>query len=166
MNVFENRFENYGVFYPLQTFSKFRDIDFSTVPICIEANNKKLEKILVNLAKYISNSVHLVDSEKRKMLHLSAVFACNFVNHMYSVATEILNQSDIPFDLLKPLIVETMQKAIDFDPQNAQTGPAVRNDQNIMLKHIELLKDNPEFEKIYRFVSESIYKLNQKTDTN
>ncbi len=166
MNVFENRFENYGVFYPLQTFSKSRDIDFSTVPVCIEANDEKLEKILVDLAKCISNSVHLIDTEKRKMLHLAAVFACNFANHMYSVATEILNQSDIPFDLLKPLIVETAQKATDSDPQNAQTGPAVRNDQNVILKHIELLKDKPEFEKIYRFVSESIYKLNQKTDTN
>ena len=85
---------------------------------------------------------------------------------MYSVATEILNQSDIPFDLLKPLIVETAQKATDSDPQNAQTGPAKRNDKNVIQKHLELLKDNPEFEKIYRFVSESIYKLNQKTDTN
>ncbi|MCK5029746.1 MAG: DUF2520 domain-containing protein [Bacteroidales bacterium] len=166
MNVFENRFENYGVFYPVQTFSKSREVDFSNIPICIEANNKELENKLVDLAKCLSNSVHLIDSEKRKMLHLAAVFACNFANHMYSVATEILNKSGISFDLLKPLITETAQKAIDSDPIKAQTGPAVRNDQNVIQKHLELIKDNPEFEKIYRFVSESIYKLNQKTDNN
>lgn len=164
INVFENRFENYGILYPLQTFSKSRKIDFTDIPICIEANSKLLEAKLLKLAKCISSSVHVIDSEKRKMLHLAAVFACNFANHMYSVATEILNQSDISFDLLKPLIAETAQKAIDSDPIKAQTGPSVRNDQNVIQKHIEMLKNNPEFEKIYRFVSDSIFKLNQKTD--
>ena len=164
MDVFKDRFENYGVLYPVQTFSKFRDIDFTNIPICIESNNKILENKLIELAERLSDSVFLINSEKRKMLHLAAVFACNFANHMYSVATEILNQSDISFDLLKPLIAETAQKAIDCDPQNAQTGPAVRNDQNVIQKHLELLKDNPEFEKIYRFVSDSIYKLNQKKE--
>ena len=159
MDVFKDRFKNYGVLYPLQTFSKFRDIDFTNIPICIEANNKILESKLIGLSKCLSDSVYVINSEKRKMLHLAAVFACNFTNHMYSAATEILKQSDIPFDLLKPLIAETAQKAIDCDPQNAQTGPAVRDDQNVIHKHLELLKDNPEFEKIYKFVSDSIYKL-------
>ena len=159
LDVFKNRFKNYGVLYPLQTFSKFREIDFANIPICIEANNKILESKLIDLSKCLSDSVYVINSEKRKMLHLAAVFACNFANHMYSAATEILKQSDISFDLLKPLIAETAQKAIDCDPQNAQTGPAIRNDQNVIHKHLELLKDNPEFEKIYKFVSDSIYKL-------
>lgn len=162
MDVFKGRFENYGVFYPLQTFSRSRNIDFSNIPICIESNNQILEEKLSKLAKKLSRSVYAIDSEKRKMLHLAAVFACNFSNHMFSIATEILIQSDIPFDLLKPLIAETAQKAIDSDPGKAQTGPAVRNDQNVIQNHLEMLKDNPDFEKIYRFVSESIYKMNQK----
>ena len=164
MDVFKDKFENCGVFYPLQTFSKDRELDFSNIPICIESNNEILESKLLNLAKCLSNSVHVIDSEKRKKLHLAAVFACNFANHMYSMATEILSQPDIPFDLLKPLIAETAQKAIDSDPLKAQTGPAVRNDQNVIKKHLKMLKDNPEFEKIYRFVSDSIFKLNQKLE--
>lgn len=164
MNVFEKQFETYGVFYPLQTFSKSRNIDFSNIPICIEASNKQLEIKLSNLASSLSNSVSLINSEKRKMLHLSAVFACNFANHMYSAASEILDQSGVSFDLLKPLIKETAQKAIESDPVKAQTGPAVRNDKSVIQKHLEMLKDNPEFENIYRFVSDSIFILNHKKE--
>jgi len=160
IDIFKDRFENYGVFYPLQTFSKNREIDFSEVPICVEASNKVLENKLLELAK--SKSVSVVDTEKRKKLHLAAVFACNFANHMYSVATNILKDTDLSFELLKPLIYETAQKAIDKDPMSAQTGPAVRNDQNVIHEHLEMLKDYSEFEKIYKFVSESIYKLNKK----
>ena len=162
MNIFKNRFENFGVFYPVQTFSKTRNLDFSKIPICIEANSITLENELLELAKILSSSACVIDSEKRKFLHLSAVFASNFSNHMYDIAAEILSQKDISFDLLKPLIDETAQKAIDTGARNAQTGPAVRNDQKIIQNHIEMLKNQPEFEKIYRFVSESIFKLSQK----
>jgi predicted short-subunit dehydrogenase-like oxidoreductase (DUF2520 family) len=162
IDVFKEKFENCGVFYPLQTFSKNREVDFSVVPICLEASNKILENKLLDLAKRLSKNVSIVDSEKRKKLHLAAVFACNFTNHMYSVATEILKDTDLSFEFLKPLINETAQKAIDSDPSLAQTGPAVRNDQNVIQEHLEILKDYPEFEKIYSFVSESIYKLNKK----
>jgi predicted short-subunit dehydrogenase-like oxidoreductase (DUF2520 family) len=162
IDIFENQFENYGVFYPVQTFSKSRNMDFSNIPICIEASNKQLETKLLDLAKCLTDSVSLINSDKRKMLHLSAVFACNFANHMYSAATEILDQSGVSFNLLKPLIKETAQKAIEIDPVKAQTGPAVRNDKNVIHKHLEILKDNPEFEKIYRSVSDSIFILNQK----
>lgn len=164
LDVFENQFKNYGVFYPLQTFSKSRNIDFSNIPICIEANNKQLEIKLLNLANNLSSSVYLINSEKRKILHLAAVFACNFANHMFSAATVILDQSGVSFDLLKPLIIETAQKAIDSNPIKAQTGPAVRNDQNVIHKHLEMLKDNSEFEKIYSFVCDSIFILNQKKE--
>lgn len=161
MDVFKSRFENYGVFYPLQTFSKSRKMDFSDIPICIESNTPTLQEKLIGLAKCLSKSVHVLDSEQRKKMHLAAVFACNFSNHMFSIAAEILKQSDISFDLLKPLINETTQKAMDNEPEKAQTGPAVRNDQDVIQKHLEMLKDNPYFEKIYRFVSESIYNMNK-----
>ncbi|MDA3952471.1 MAG: DUF2520 domain-containing protein [Bacteroidales bacterium] len=164
IDVFKGRFKNYGVFYPLQTFSISRNIDFSNIPICIESSNKVLENKLSNLANSLSNSVHLINSKERKWLHLSAVFASNFANHMYSQASEILSQSGVSFDLLKPLITETAQKAIDNDPIKAQTGPAIRNDQNVINKHLEMLKNNPEFEKIYRILSDSIFTLNQKKE--
>ena len=162
MNIFQNLYKNYGVLYPLQTFSKSRVVNFSEITICIEANNKLVEDKLFELAKCLSKNVFIVNSEKRKMLHLAAVFACNFTNHMYAIANEILKNADLSFESLKPLIVETAKKAISSDPEIAQTGPAVRNDQNIIHKHLDVLKDNPEFEKIYRNVSDSIYKLNQK----
>jgi len=162
IDIFQGLYKEYGVLYPLQTFSKSRDLDFSKIPICIEANNKKLENKLLELAHCLSKNVKLVSSEKRKKLHLSAVFACNFVNHMYVAATELLADEDVSFETLKPLIKETALKAVESDPYKAQTGPAVRNDQNIIQKHIEMLKEYPEFQKIYSFVSDSIYKLNQK----
>lgn len=166
MSVFEERFKNYGVFYPLQTFSKLRELDFSNIPICIEANSEVLKNKLQEVAKHLSSSVHVIDSEKRKVLHLAAVFACNFANHMYSAATEILNHEGISFELLKPLIVETAQKAVDSGPIKAQTGPAVRNDQNVIQKHLKMLEEKPEFVEIYKLVSESIFRLNQKKVNN
>mgnify|MGYP001458403210 CR=1 FL=1 len=161
IDIFKNRFENYGVFYPLQTFTKNRELDFSDIPLCIEANSKILENKLFTLAKSLTKTVVYVDSENRKKLHLAAVFACNFSNHMYAIAAEIIKNSDLPFELLIPLINETAKKAIDCNPVNAQTGPAVRNDKNVIQNHMEMLKEFPEFEKIYRFVSDSINKLNQ-----
>ncbi|MFC2152627.1 Rossmann-like and DUF2520 domain-containing protein [Bacteroidota bacterium] len=164
MNIFKDQFENYGVFYPLQTFSKSRDVKFEDIPICIEANDKLLENKLFNLASNLSKRVYLIDSDKRKMLHLAAVFACNFTNHMYSIADNMLSKAGISFDLLKPLITETAEKAIDNGPIKAQTGPAVRNDQKVILGHLEILKENSEFEKIYKLLSESILNLNQLKD--
>ncbi len=159
IDIFKKKFQNYGVFYPLQTFSKSREISFENIPICIEANNELLENKLLSLASNLSKRVYKIDSEKRKSLHLAAVFACNFSNHMFSIAQEIIKHSGISFDLLKPLIKETAQKAIDQEPLNAQTGPAIRNDENVILKHLEMLKDSPDFKKIYRFVSDSIFNL-------
>lgn len=166
LDIFEDSFSKYGVFYPLQTFTKQRAIDFSVIPICVEASSLEVENKLLQLARCLSKSVHKVSSEERKILHLSAVFACNFANHMYSLATNILEGSNFSFDMLKPLIEETAKKAIDCDPIHAQTGPAVRNDQNVIKKHLDLLKDNNEYDKIYRFVSESIYNLKKKKSNN
>lgn len=164
MNLFQDIYATYGVLYPLQTFSIGEDIDFSDIPIFIEANNQKLENDLLVLAQSISNFVKVMNSEKRTFLHLAAVFACNFSNHMYSVASDIIEQAGVSFDVLKPLIKETTRKAIAGNPLEAQTGPALRNDQYVIQKHIEMLKDNEDYEKIYRFVNDSIFKLKQKKE--
>ena len=161
-DVFGNYARDYGVFYPLQTFSKQRKVDFSNIPICIEANDEKLWDELFDLGAKISNSVHLITSEQRKQLHLAAVFTCNFVNHMYSIGQKLLEEKDVNFELLQPLIQETAQKVLELDPISAQTGPAVRFDEEIMNSHEKALKDSPDFQKLYRFVSESIYKMHNE----
>ncbi|MDK2978427.1 MAG: hypothetical protein PWP52_1141 [Bacteroidales bacterium] len=162
MSVFESYFKNFGVFYPLQTFTKSRNLAFSEIPLCIEANNNNAENKLLNLAESLSKKVALVNSEKRKILHLAAVFACNFTNHMYSIGYELLSEQNIDFNLLHPLINETAKKATEMSPIDAQTGPAMRQDNKTIDMHLKMLKDYPEFEKIYRFVSDSIFTLNNK----
>ena len=162
VGVFENYAENYGVFYPLQTFSKNRKVDFQEIPICIESNNIQLQEDLIVLAKRISGTVHLITSEQRKQLHLAAVFTCNFANHMYSIGQELLAEKEVDFELLKPLIAETAHKVLQLDPVLAQTGPAIRFDEEIMSSHEKALKNTPDFQKMYRFVSESIYKMHSE----
>jgi predicted short-subunit dehydrogenase-like oxidoreductase (DUF2520 family) len=159
--VFDNYAESYGVFYPLQTFSKERKVDFSDIPICIESNNMEFQENLIALAKQISKSVHVINSDQRKQLHLAAVFTCNFTNHMYCIGQKLLQEKDVDFELLKPLIAETAQKVLQLDPMLAQTGPAVRFDEEIMSSHEKALKNTPVFQKLYRFVSESIYKMHK-----
>ena len=159
--VFENYAEIYGVFYPLQTFSKQRKVDFSDIPICIESNNMEFHEDLIALAQRISKSVHVINSDQRKQLHLAAVFTCNFTNHMYCIGQKLLDEKDVDFELLKPLIAETAQKVLQLDPLSAQTGPAVRFDEEIMSSHEKALKNTPDFQKLYRFVSESIYKMHK-----
>ncbi len=147
---------NRGVFYPLQTFSKNREIDFSEVPIFIEANSSENLSLLEKLAKKISTKVEHADSEKRKALHLAAVFACNFSNQMYAIAEKLLVENDLKFDYLEALINETAKKAIEKGPRKAQTGPALRNDKIIIDKHLQMLSEHDEIQKIYTFVSKSI----------
>jgi predicted short-subunit dehydrogenase-like oxidoreductase (DUF2520 family) len=161
LSIFPENIKNAGVFYPFQTFSKDREIDFSQVPLCIEANNPDFEEFLIHLAKQLSTNVQLIDSEKRKYLHLSGVFACNFVNHLYVIAGNILNQQNIDSKIILPLIKETAAKVEKLTPLQAQTGPAVRNDTESLKKHIDLLTSTPEYQEIYKWFSEQIYK-NQK----
>ncbi len=149
--------ENIGVFYPLQTFSKTREVDFSEIPIFIESNSIQNEKLLLQIANEISGSVAVINSEKRKMLHISAVFACNFVNHLFTIAAEILKSKDIPFDVLKPLIIETAGKVQEMDPEKAQTGPAVRFDENIINSHLNELKEFDDYQQLYKLISKSIF---------
>ncbi|RXQ96156.1 DUF2520 domain-containing protein [Ancylomarina salipaludis] len=161
LSVFDDFTTSYGVFYPLQTFSKARQLDFSNIPICIEANGSDLESELIEMGNRISNSVQLLSSHQRKQLHLAAVFTCNFTNHMYHIGEELLREEGMDFDLLKPLILETALKVQEMPAKAAQTGPAVRFDEDVIKAHEESLKMQPDFQKLYRFVSESIYHLHK-----
>ncbi|CAM4245833.1 Rossmann-like and DUF2520 domain-containing protein [Flavobacterium terrigena] len=144
-----------GVFYPLQTFTKNKAVDFKEIPICLETENAEDYAILEKLAKSISNSVNKIDGKQRKALHVSAVFVCNFTNHLYQIGNEICKENNIPFHILQPLIEETAQKIKSLSPQEAQTGPAVRNDSKTIEKHIDFLTDENQKE-IYKILTKSI----------
>lgn len=146
-----------GVFYPLQTFTKGKVLEFSTIPICLEALNEEDYQLLEKLATSISSSVQRVSSEQRKTLHLAAVFANNFSNHMFHIAKEICERDGLDFQLLTPLITETVDKIRLLNPKVAQTGPARRNDIETMQRHLDGL-DSAIDKKIYQIVSESIRK--------
>lgn len=153
IDVFSD-FSRAGVFYPLQTFSKTREIDFKNVPICIEAKNEADLEILGKMAGEISGNIFPVSSKQRRSLHVAAVFVSNFVNYLYTQGEEICKEHDLPFDILQPLILETAEKVTDLSPKQAQTGPAKRNDQSVINAHLELL--NPEQQQIYRVMTRSI----------
>lgn len=157
MELFKGYTKDYGVLYPLQTFSKTKELDFSTIPCFIEANTKENEAILYEIACRLSDNVQVLSSEKRKHLHLAAVFACNFTNHMYTLAGKILEEQGLSGDVLLPLIDETSAKIHTISPAKAQTGPAIRYDQNIIRKHMELLTQ-PEVKDIYQIISKNIHK--------
>ena len=147
-----------SVFYPLQTFSKSKNLDYSKIPFFIDAENENDEEILKNLASKISKNVMLANDEKRKYIHLTAVFACNFVNHLYARAKEISDSQGITFDYFLPLIDETTQKIHELEPKLAQTGPAIRNDEKVLKLHESLLTDEEKL-KIYKTLNESILKM-------
>jgi len=149
-----------GVFYPFQTFSKEKEIiDFKSIPIMIEAENEQDLNLLNRLGQLLSDNVQTADSQQRKALHISGVFAANFVNHLYEQARQILKEHQLSFDLLKPLILEVAQKVQEIPPQQAQTGPAIRGDQKTIDSHLKFLK-NPVQKKIYKLLTESIQKKN------
>jgi len=143
-----------GVFYLLQSFSKEREVDFSKIPICIEANHNKDLVLLSNLAESISKSVYFIDSNQRKSLHLAAVFVNNFVNHLYAIGSDICKKNIIPLAILQPLILETAKKITALHPLDAQTGPAKRNDTETIEKHIAMLANNQQ--EIYKLLTKSI----------
>jgi len=144
-----------GVFYPLQTFSKSKEVNFKTIPICIETKNEKDFQILEKVAKSISNTVYKINSEQRKALHIAAVFVCNFVNHLYQIGNDICIENDLPFDILKPLIQETANKILTLSPNQAQTGPAKRKDIQTINAHLNFLSDDNQKE-IYKMLTKSI----------
>jgi len=152
-----------GVFYPLQTFTKGRELSFKNIPICIEAEDQKNLKLLQTLAKAISDEVHEISSEERKKLHLAAVWSNNFSNHLFHQASLFLEANNLNFDLLKPLLLETVQKLEFLSPQEAQTGPAKRGDNKTISSHLELLPEGIQ-RHLYSLLTESI-KQTFKTDT-
>lgn len=145
---------NKGVFYPLQTFSKNRNVNFGSVPICIETEKQSDLKTIKTIAKSLSNSIYEINSEQRTKLHLAAVIVNNFVNHLYYLAQELCNENKLPFNALLPLINETTEKLNTLDPYHAQTGPAKRADIQTIKKHTLQLKGNQK--KIYKLLSKSI----------
>ncbi len=163
MSLFEGRAQHFGVFYPMQSFSKERLVDFQEIPVFLEANDDKGLQQLKMLAGSISQAVYTLSSDERQYLHLSAVFACNFVNHCYALAAELLAEHGLPFSVMLPLIDETARKVHQLSPREAQTGPAVRYDENVMEKQIRLLAHHPELQEIYEKMSQSIHKLSTKS---
>jgi predicted short-subunit dehydrogenase-like oxidoreductase (DUF2520 family) len=152
------KFHQHGIIYPLQTFSKNRKVDFRNIPVCIEGSDVSTLLSLSNIAETISDCVYHLDSKQREEVHLAAVFANNFTNHLYALSEEILQKNKLPFDLLRPLILETAEKVQSLSPLEAQTGPALRKDQSVMKKHLALLKKHPQLKKIYSEISAGISK--------
>jgi predicted short-subunit dehydrogenase-like oxidoreductase (DUF2520 family) len=162
IRVLLNHTHQAGVFYPLQTFSKTREVDFNTVPVCIEGADEQITKQLNELAYTITQNVYRINSAERKTLHLAAVFANNFPNYLYSIAQQLLAEKELPFDLLRPLILETAQKVQNNLPASVQTGPAVRNDEKTMASHLQMLQENPRLEQLYKLLSQGIIKMDNQ----
>jgi len=161
MEVLNECSEEYGVLYPLQTFSKAINLDFKQVPFCIEASTVQSHEKIKKLASMLSDKVYPIDSYHRRLLHLSAVFACNFTNHCYAIAEDIAKRNNMDFGILKPLMEETLRKAIMSGPYNVQTGPAIRNNKDILKMHKGMLEGLGDYQKLYNFMSESIQQLHQ-----
>lgn len=160
--VFKGLVKNYGIFYPLQTFSKDRPADFSTIPFCIDGNRKNVRTKLTQLAKTLSPTVSLITDEQRAVLHVAAVFVNNFTNALFTAGKEILDPHSIPFQLLTPLILETAKKVQENSPRTMQTGPALRGDQKTIQRHQDLLNSSPELQALYHKLSELIIQQHQK----
>ena len=152
--------KNYGVFYLPQSFSKSRRPDFSSIPICLEYSNAKSHEILKTSAELLSSHIHFMNSAQRKHLHLAAVYMNNFVNHCYLKSQQILEEAGIEPSVLHPLMRETLSKAIELQPKNAQTGPAKRDDQSTIATHLDLLPE--EERELYKSITLSILKEYRK----
>lgn len=159
MDVFPRHLKMTGVLYPLQTFTSERNIDFRDLPLFLEASDKKSASILKDLGDLLNGRIYFIDSDRRRLLHIAAVFVCNFVNHMFTSGKQIAEKADLPFEVLKPLINETVLKALENGPENSQTGPAYRSDKITLKKHIDLLSFSPELKVIYQDVTTSIMKF-------
>ncbi len=156
LDVISNISNNYGVFYPLQTFTKESLIDFKQIPVCIEANSGFNQDKLIKYALQISDDVKIISSEQRHYIHLAAVFANNFSNRMFAIAEEILNKHQIDFKILMPLIEETLRKIKLNSPGKILTGPAARNDTGTIKKHLELLSGQEDIKELYNVISKNI----------
>lgn len=158
IDILSKRFAHCGVIYPVQTFTKGITVDFSKVPLLTEWSDDLAHNTITALAKMLSNDVRTATSLQRRYLHLGAVMACNFTNHLLSLAYNILNKREIDFALLKPLVEATVAKAMTHNPAECQTGPAARNDTDTIAKHLCMLADNPDMQTIYKLLSRNIHK--------
>jgi predicted short-subunit dehydrogenase-like oxidoreductase (DUF2520 family) len=156
LDIFPDNITNRSVFYPLQTFTSGREVDFRELPVLIQSSDAKSYSILAGIAESLGCKVYEVDAEQRRMIHLAAVFANNFSNFMLTSSKEIISETGFSFELMKPLIRETFSKALAMGPENSQTGPAVRNDINTIEKHMELLSFSTELKKLYIELTEAI----------
>ena len=159
LSVFAGHTQHGGVLYPMQTFSKERLVDFSCVPIFIEGADEVALHVARQLAESVSREVRILSSADRKHLHLAAVFACNFANHCFALSAKILEQHGLPFEVMLPLIDETALKVHSMHPLAAQTGPAIRFDQNVIEAQKALLSDDASVQEIYDMMSKSIHRL-------
>lgn len=166
MNVLSPYSGSIGVFYPLQTFSRDTPLNYSEIPLFIESDDPESVEILRRLAGMFTTHIYEADSERRRHLHLASVMACNFVNHLWALSDQYLNNHDMEFSMLVPLIKETMRKAMVAGPTDVQTGPAVRRDETTMSAHLEMLHDNPDIQQMYRLLSESIIKFDKHKHSN
>jgi len=147
--------EHTGVFYPLQTFTKSKRVSFEDIPILIEAEDNYTTKALNKLGKSISKRVLSVSSKDRMAIHVAAVFACNFTNHFFEISSKILKNQGFNFELIRPLIAETINKSLDIDPEKSQTGPASRGDLETLDKHMKFLEGS-EYQEVYRIITDKI----------
>ena len=156
IDILQNKFNECGVFYPVQTITSSRKLNFKEIPICIEANTNEAQIKIKSLAQSISNNVHHVNSQQRVYLHLAAVFANNFSNSLYTGAAALLQEQNLSIRLLHPLMIETALKAIELNPLTAQTGPAVRDDKHTIEKHLSLLESHPGLKTVYQLMTDLI----------
>lgn len=167
LSVFPEEYGKCGVLYPLQTFSKKRVLkSFREIPLFVEAADDETLKVLLRFSGLISDRVYALDSAHRRYLHLAAVFACNFSNCCYAMAAQCVEAgAGVPFDVLLPLITETAAKVHELSPRDAQTGPAIRMDRNILDAHLALLKDKPHWAELYTLLSEQIHRMCHAEET-
>ena len=159
MNIFSGMATHYGVLYPMQTFSKERLVDFNGISLFLETTDDVSMERLKMLAETLTPHIYELDSAGRKHLHLAAVFACNFVNHCYALSAEVLAAKGLPFSVMLPLVDETAQKVHELAPREAQTGPAVRGDQNVVQMQASMLEGKPEVKAIYEALSNDIQRI-------
>lgn len=163
-DALHNSSAHYGIFYPLQTMTKLSKVNFKNVPLLIEGSDETTAKKLEDLAKTISQNVHRVDEQQRQWIHVAAVFANNFTNHLYSISESLLLGHQLPFDILKPLIFSSIENLNQFSPSDIQTGPAVRGDVHVIEKHLALLADDVRLQTIYKILTDSIIAFNTKSE--
>lgn len=148
--------DHFGIFYPLQTFSSDQSVDFSEIPLLIDGNNQKTTDMLMRIGNSISQNVSIASEHDRQQLHVAAVFASNFTNRMLAASEEILKDTNLALDVLKPLVKQTIDNVFEQGPDQALTGPAVRNDQSTINKHLDMLKGYPQWKEIYKQLTEQI----------